>query len=452
MTSNYLQTKVGTLPLAAQIEVLLRSRGIMSAAEIIAATGKSQQLVSLALRSLGTHVCKLGAARATRYALKRSFFGHVGVQPVKFTDASGVTALFGTLTHLTDGRTFVRTEGGEQWLTEPDAFPWFLATLRPQGFLGREYAQLRPDFPPNPDEWTIEQALYVATIHATDPPGAFSLGAIGGRLMAEAPQNAAERAQHYDQVAASVGARLPAHSSAGGEQPKFVAGIGDSPLRSRPVIVKFSPPRDTPFGERWHALLHLEHLANQVLSERGVAVAKTNTVESATRTYLESERFDRVGRNGKHHVVAIDAIDGHFNTAPRINWLKSSEALHAKKLITRDELETVARLFAFGQFIGNTDMHFGNLSFYVDDVVRPRIRLAPVYDMLPMMWRPGIHTGELDVTPVREGSAVPGHASAYADARQWAINYWERAASHPQLVPALQRACEESAARVRALS
>ena len=50
--------------------------------------------------------------------------------------------------------------------------------------------------------------------------------------------------------------RLPAGSSAGGEQSKFTCHVDDDP-----VIVKFSPLRATPFGERWYDLLQLEHLA-----------------------------------------------------------------------------------------------------------------------------------------------------------------------------------------------
>ncbi|MFM7461438.1 MAG: HipA domain-containing protein, partial [Burkholderiales bacterium] len=171
-------------------------------------------------------------------------------------------------------------------------------------------------------------------------------------------------------------------------------------------------------------------------------------VESAARTYLESERFDRVGNTGKRHVVALDAIDRTFIDMRRENWIKSAEILRAKQLITAHELQDIARVFGFGQFIGNTDMHFGNLSFYVEDVVKPRIRLAPVYDMLPMMWRPGIHTGELDATPVREQLRAAGYDEAYEEARRWAVSFWQRAAALDALTDELREAASQSEARV----
>ena len=43
----------------------------------------------------------------------------------------------------------------------------------------------------------------------------------------------------------------------------------------------------------------------------------------------------------------------------------------------------------FGRCIANIDMHFGNLSFFwskVEDTVS--LNLAPIYDMLPMLYAP----------------------------------------------------------------
>ena len=295
MRDNYLQTQRSALPLTAQIEVLLRSRGVMSAAEIISATGKSQQLVSIALRSLGASVYKLGAARATRYALTKPILGLSATQVLQLTDEAGNTAEWGTLTQLYSSEIHVRSIDGASWLVPPNTLPWFLAPLRPDGFLARALRGLRPDLPDDPALWTVEQALYPAIMHHSDPPGAFSIGKHIGRIRTLAASGFEIRGSHYDMMADTVGKTLPAHSSAGGEQPKFVTEYTLPSNELVQYVVKFSPPLRTPFGERWRALLHLENLANQVLGEQGIAVAKTNIVESAVRTYLESERFDRAG-------------------------------------------------------------------------------------------------------------------------------------------------------------
>ncbi len=442
---------VSSLPLAEQIAAHLSSGAVLTAAELQAATGKSQASISLAISALGPRVHRLGAARSTRYALAKSILGLDATQPLHLTDAAGAMHHFGSLTLLANGQVSVRTGDKAQWLSAAGKLPWFLTPLRPQGFLGRQYLQVRPDFPNDPDLWTTEQVLYIAANHASDPPGAFGLGAIAGQVIGEATLNIAQRGTHYDALAQSVGRTLPAGSSAGGEQPKFLAELPGTGEKHRHVIVKFSPPRGTPFGERWHQLLHLEHLAHQILREHGVEVAATHIVESSKRTYLESQRFDRMGVLGKRHVVAIDALHDEFVGAARRNWVYTSEALTAQKLVTRDELNTVAKVFAFGQCIGNDDMHFGNLSFFVEDVTRPKLKLAPVYDMLPMMWRPNIHAGTLDATPVREQPANPTFLSEHREARAWAIEFWTRAAALDALDDTLKRAATQSAARLRAL-
>jgi hypothetical protein len=45
----------------------------LTAQQLQSATGKSQPSISLALGKLGSEVCKLGAARSTRYALTQTF-------------------------------------------------------------------------------------------------------------------------------------------------------------------------------------------------------------------------------------------------------------------------------------------------------------------------------------------------------------------------------------------
>jgi hypothetical protein len=437
-------------PLAMQITVLLSANATLSAAEIQAATSKSQPSISLAIGELGERVCKIGAARSTRYALTKDILGLPATQALHVTDEAGRIEYFGELTQLQNRQILVRANTKKQWISAAGELPWFLKTLRPQGFLGRQYLQLRPDFPGDPDTWSAEQALYIATNHASDPPGAFGIGEITGRWVPEAPLKIDARALHYDHLAQQIGRTLPAGSSAGGEQPKFLTEVAEKNAYQH-LIVKFSPPRDTPFGIRWRALLHLENLAQATLSAHGVAAAHTHILESPDRTYLESARFDRIGMEGKRHVVAIDALHDEFIGAhsSRRTWIHTAAALADKKFITRNDLSLVAKIYAFGQFIGNKDMHFGNLSFFIDDVEKPAPLLAPVYDMLPMMWRPGAHSGELEVTAVREPPKLSAYAREQAGAREWAIEFWHQAAKLDAIDPAIRAACEESALRLR---
>ena len=429
-----------SVALTVQLRLLLAQHGPLTAQQLQKATGKSQPSVSLALGKLGPEVCKMGAARSTRYALTQPILGLDARQPIHLATPHADQGRFGSLMFLSGEQIYAQGPRKSEWLTV-GALPWWLSSLRPQGFLGRQFTRLRPDFAPDPDRWSVSQVLYIATNHFSDPPGAFSLGTHGQPSdMALASQviTQAGRSDAFDQLADALVQGLPTGSSAGGEQPKFICRVrdeADALQADRQVIVKYSPPRGTPFGERWHELLHLEHLANQVLSDQGIASARTEVVQTPRRTFLQSTRFDRSGASGKRHVVAVSALHDAFVRAPRRHWVASCQALAAQKMLAPEHLASVASVYSFGQLIGNTDMHFGNLSFFVDDVTRPLLLPTPVYDMLPMKWRPGIHDGALDLTPLQPPVPLDGFDAQALQARQWAIDFWQRAAGLPELSP-----------------
>ncbi len=68
-------------------------------------------------------------------------------------------------------------------------------------------------------------------------------------------------------------------------------------------------------------------------------------------------------------------------------------------------------------------MHFGNLSLRVGwpDLARGRFTVAPLYDMLPMRWRPDMHSGELGPLPF-----TPDPADLQSAARPLALVFWQR--------------------------
>jgi hypothetical protein len=427
---------------------LLAQSPELTAAQLQSATGMSQPSISLALKAMGLGqsaggVARLGAARSTRYALTKNIQGLPARHSLLCDGADGVPRHFGELTYLSGNRVHVRS-GKQEWLSHA-ALPWFLTPLQPQGFLGRQLARLRPDFPADPERWSLEQVLYFTVNHVREASGAFAIEGPAGVAHVAVCGVAQSLAQTFDRLAAQVGTSLPAGSSAGGEQPKFLWREPDG-LR---WLVKFSPPRGTPFGERWHALLHLEKLALDVLRENGMTSAETRIVESATRTFLLSRRFDRTAEFGYRHLVAASAVHEHFVQTPRQHWVGTCRALVDLNLLSSGDLSTATQAYVFGQFIGNTDMHFGNLSFFVQDVIRPRFELAPIYDMLPMMWRPSIHSGSLDAEPLNAPHALAVDPALTDAARDWAVVYWERAAEMRTLGLPMQTVCAINAQRLK---
>ena len=431
-----------SLPRSDLLDTLARL-GVASSAQLQVALGKSQPTLSRALGEMAREVVVLGRQRSARYALLHDILGLPGQQPLWWTDERGARFEWGQLSHLGSERLHVQARGINV-LTQ-GSLPWFLAPMRLQGFLGRLLARspLAAGYDSNPERWRLDQLLALLLREVHDLPGAISLGPELDDQLSLAPADLAQRRAHHDAQAESLSKTRPVGSSAGGEQAKFIARDA---LGQRHLIVKFTPPRGTPFGERWHDLLHAETLASQTLAAHGVPVAETRVLESAQRSYLESTRFDRLGAKGRRHVVPLDAVHDAFVPGPRRHWAATCEALVRQRRLPHEAGAQVQALLAFGHLIGNSDMHFGNLSLVAsgpEAVARGRFTLAPVYDMLPMRWRPDVATGELGLTPFS-----PNDADLASPARPVAREFWARAEAHAPLSRAFRMLAATMASRI----
>jgi hypothetical protein len=146
------------------------------------------------------------------------------------------------------------------------------------------------------------------------------------------------------------------------------------------VLVKFSPPSNTPAGQRWSDLLVAEHLAHEILGEAGIASVQSNILRFEDRTYLEEARFDREGLDGRMGVNSLLAIDTALYGALD-GWIASATRLHQSRRIDSHTLENVRLVSTFGSLIANTDRHFGNLAFL--DCYDGKFSLAPIMTCCP---------------------------------------------------------------------
>lgn len=402
--------------LHAVLRGLLAQHGVASAAQLAAALGVSQPTLSRALAALGGEVAVLGAGRTTRYGWPQGVLGRDGMQPLHWIHEDGRIERWGTLRLLAGARLHLSAPGIDQ-LSE-GTLPWLLSPLRGEGFVGRAQAQVLAPFglDRDPGRWPLEHQLFAA-LHAPDAPGAI----VVGEPVAPGLPTLHDEAD-LDRLADLAASGAHAGSSAAGEQPKFLARASDG----WPVLVKFSPPHGTPFGMRWGDLLQAEALALTVLGEHGTPVASATAVATGKRSYLVSRRFDRIGTQGRCHVVPLHALHEAFVHGPRRDWAASVEALAAQRRVPAQAAAQVRAIQHFGRLIGNNDMHLGNLSLRVarDDVARGRFTLAPLYDMLPMRWRPDATTGDMGLLPF-----TPDAVDLQSAARPLAAEFWRRAAA-----------------------
>jgi hypothetical protein len=392
----------------------------MTSAAIQAKLNVSQATVSRLVKAQSDALLVCGKGKSTQYALAHAIGTAPSQQPIWRVNADGLAERVGNLSFLSQSQIHIAADGVSQVFTPTrnEVLPWFLSPLKAEGFLGRWLAQqlLVLGVSANPETWDSEMAL-IGALRTRDAPGAMLLGSGASSAdQASVQLPDANLAAALDATASDLAKNLPAGSSAGGEQPKFLAtdAQGDA------LLVKFSPPLGTPFGDRWSDLLRMEVLSSKVLKSHGFAVAENKFVQTATRSYLLSKRFDRVAKAGRAHVVSLAAAHHAFVKGALIDWTATGDQLARQKRLPPSDAETIHTVFQFGRLIGNTDMHFGNASLFVDgltlkDVVKGQFRLAPVYDMLPMRWRPDPVNGLSDYAPfaldLTFASALARHAA-----------------------------------------
>lgn len=443
-------------------EAEFRCGGAQTAGELAAALGVSQSTVSRLLARIPRHrLLRLGRARASRYAMVREIVSLGSTWPLYEIDDLGKAHLVGQFHAL----------NAKQWCLQQDTpwealrgnefrdglypdLPWFLDDLRPQGFLGRAFARTYGGvlgLATDPRSWQADDVVLALLRHGHDLQGAFilgdpMLGAVQERLMSDGdaiPIRA--RSDVYPARAESaLGGEWPG-SFAAGEQPKFTVRIRDKDGGIRHALVKFSGRAGRPEDQRWADLLAAEHLAAGLLTENGIAAARTELLEAGGRRFLEVTRFDRVGAHGRRGLTSLAALDAAFFGQLQTPWTDAADRLSDGGWLSVQDAERLKLLWWFGNLIGNTDMHYGNVSLYLGQDLP--LSLAPSYDMLPMLYGPDVQGGLPErrfapVPPPPESIAIWSAASALAE------TFWTRSSASPLISKSFRQIAAENAEMV----
>jgi hypothetical protein len=360
--------------------------------------------------------------------------------PIFRIDPSGHARDWGTLEAFHGSWRMRWTGAPPAWIshfTDPEGLwarlPFFLGDLRPRGFLGQSAARpiarvLR--LPEEPERWEDDHILTFLALNGQDLPGDLVIGddclraalALQVTPAAEftmAPHQAMTR---YPELATRATGDFLQGAMMGGQQPKFLVSLDESGTERRQVMVKFSPPMNQPLGRRWADLLAMEFHALSILSENGLAGTGFRLLDAGGRRFLESPRFDRSARGGRSGVVSLGALHGD-RSAGNGDWTARILDLEKEGLLDASAVRDTRRLQAFGELIGNTGMHAGNLAFRLTDELP--FTLAPAYDMLPMLWAPGPQ-GEIAERTFAPQPPLPAAEEAWRQMLDLAREFWSR--------------------------
>lgn len=423
---------------------LLASGEAVSASDLLRELDVSRPVLARVVREAGPQVLRIGRARATAYVARASTDAGSAWPLWRMRPDATLTEL-GTLYLLRGDRFQFEPTGERPNLTRPvehvpghfPGLPWFLDDLRPQGFLGRSLAHRRgPLLGVRTDlnSWRLRDTLLAITRTGGTAIGDLLLGshAVEQALAElETPSDAvevADRHARYPEWAEAALAGEEIGSSPGGEQPKFTSTVVTSAGRYA-ALVKFAVYDSGQAAARWADLLACEQLALASLHNAGLPAATAELIDAGSHLCLEVRRFDRTeDLLGRHGFVSLAAVDAAFTGTGGHDWGLTAEHLVAAGLIDTDTARQVSTLHWFGRFIGNSDMHAGNLGFHLADA--GPLALAPAYDMLPMYLAPS-RTGAVRVARPLSLSAPEraGQTAHIAHAAQVAIGFWEQAAN-----------------------
>lgn len=419
-----------------QIYHYLGVHGAAQASEIASALGVSQPTISRALSaSGGQRIARIGRARSTRYALRTQLPGDDS--PIYSIDEFGKAQHLGVLYGLSQGEWYFHQE--KPWISlRGDEFgdgiypglPWFLQDMRPRGFLGRCFARTHArslQATQNPSNWSDDQVMESLRRFGADMPGALIVGQemldrfyVSVNADIDLIDEQDIPSSYVRLAEQSLAGEWPG-SSAAGEQPKFTAKLRRADGALQHVLVKFSGDVKFPEARRWSDLLYAEQRANTILAQHGLPCARSRIVHSGGRTFLESERFDRCGISGRRAVVSLEALDAAYTGVNDLAWNRASRILLEAGWVGAKDAERLALFWWFGVLIGNSDMHYGNLSFFLEPA--PPLRLAPLYDMVPMKYRPGVEGslpgGRLNFVP-----PPPEEQKIWSAAADLALRFW----------------------------
>jgi hypothetical protein len=192
---------------------------------------------------------------------------------------------------------------------------------------------------------------------------------------------------------------------------------------------------------RWSDLLICEHLALEAL--RGLPSlrsAASRIVQSGGRTFLEVERFDRIGLAGRAALGGLDTIDAAFLGAGTSDWTVLALRLAHARLLSADDLQRIELIWWFGRLIANSDMHLGNLSFFPAG----RFELAPAYDMLPMHYAP-LGGGEVPARTFSPPVPLPARRPAWRKSAAAALEFWRQAGADRRISASFRSICTANA-------
>jgi len=181
-------------------------------------------------------------------------------------------------------------------------------------------------------------------------------------------------------------------------------------------------------------LLPLEHLALRCLSEVGIPASRTQLLAGGDYVFLEVQRFDRIGLNGRIGMLSAGSVDDEF-FGMRDSWSEFAARCEQGCDITAEDARNIDVMAAFSELIGNNDRHFENISLLIREDGEYQ-GVAPAYDILPMRYASLGGGVDPNLTPIEpKVGTIGAQPEVWARAAAAAERFWLAAMNEDLPVP-----------------
>lgn len=195
----------------------------------------------------------------------------------------------------------------------------------------------------------------------------------GEQFSLEELAEAAERAQHVDQLDENLRRLLIAGSSLGGARPKAATD-----LDGQPWIAKFQARNDS-FPE-----CRVELATMRLAAACGLDVPALDFRRVLERDIYLIRRFDRTphdsGPQRRPFISGLTLLGAHESEVSRYSYADLAAALRQHGVEVRRDLHELFRRMVFNILVTNDDDHLRNHGFLFDG---RGWRLSPLYDVVP---------------------------------------------------------------------
>lgn len=195
----------------------------------------------------------------------------------------------------------------------------------------------------------------------------------GEHFTLEELAEAAERAQHVDQLDENLRRLLTAGSSLGGARPKAATEIN-----GQPWIAKFQARNDS-FPE-----CRVELATMRLAKDCGIEVPELDFKRVLERDIYLIERFDRYSHGNwmerRAFASGLTMLGAHESEVSRYSYADLAAALRQHGTEVRRDLREMFRRMVFNILVTNDDDHLRNHGFLYDG---KGWRLSPLYDVVP---------------------------------------------------------------------